>query len=241
MNKANVFLWVMICVVAACSPKIIYNEEMLVDRFEFDYLTAKAKIRFESSEQKINATVNLRMRRDSAIWLSITPGLNLEVARILILTDTIHIVDKIQKRYFAYSFAELSDTYDFDLNFGLIQSAVLGNLIYPYTKEDVIKKEDGIFFRQQKANVLVDHFIGGMTRKLENIQVTDLKTSNKFELKYSDFKPVDDEIFAHLIEARLSNIADGTKSVFLEIGYNKAQLSDKQLKFPFNVPGKYQD
>ena len=45
--------------------------------------------------------VNLRIRKDSAIWISITPLLGIEAARVLINRDSLMILDRVHKTFSA--------------------------------------------------------------------------------------------------------------------------------------------
>ena len=70
------------------------------------------------------------MKKDSLIWISVT-GVGFEVARGLITKDSIVFMDKFHKEYFAFNYEQLSKKYNFDLNFALLQSIIIGNLPFP--------------------------------------------------------------------------------------------------------------
>ncbi|MBL6644904.1 MAG: DUF4292 domain-containing protein [Flavobacteriales bacterium] len=61
-------------------------------------LQVEANLNGERNSFKVNA----RMRRDSAIWLSITPALGVEVARILLSEDSVYFMSKVPGNRFAY-------------------------------------------------------------------------------------------------------------------------------------------
>ena len=101
------------------------NDRLEIVDPEFDYFSAKAKVKFDDGEKSVSATANFRIKKDSIIWLSITPGLGIDVARVLINTENVYVLDKINKQYYEYTFEELSKEYDFDFNFEMIQSGYL--------------------------------------------------------------------------------------------------------------------
>ena len=91
-----------------------------VAEVDFDYLTAKSKFSFKSAKQDFdNTNVNIRMKKDSIIWLSVT-GVGLEVARGIITRDSIVFMDKIHRDYYVFKYDQLSKQYNFDLNFDLL-------------------------------------------------------------------------------------------------------------------------
>ena len=61
-------------------------------------LQVDAEINGNSSGFKVNA----RMRRDSALWLSITPALGVEAARVLLTQDSVLFYSKVPGNRFAY-------------------------------------------------------------------------------------------------------------------------------------------
>jgi hypothetical protein len=84
--------------------------------------------------------VNIRMKKDSIIWLSVT-GVGLEVARGIITPDSIVFMDKIHKDYFVFNYEQLSKQYNFDLNFALLQSVIIGNLPFERGKRPFCKRK----------------------------------------------------------------------------------------------------
>ncbi|MBK6894893.1 MAG: DUF4292 domain-containing protein [Flavobacteriales bacterium] len=57
--------------------------------------------------------------RDSAVWVSITPALGIEVARALLTTDSLFLIDKIHDTYW------LGDTTQAQTKFGVKPAAAL--------------------------------------------------------------------------------------------------------------------
>ena len=102
-----------------------------VAEIDFKYLTAKSKLSFKSKTQDIsNANLNLRVRKDSTIWISISK-VGIEAVRALITRDSVAIMDKLERRYAIYDFPTLSRQFDFDMNFDLLQALIVGNLPLP--------------------------------------------------------------------------------------------------------------
>lgn len=224
----------------SCSPRIggIFNRDLGVDQFEFTYLQTRARIDFVSEKQKISAGANVRIRKDSIIWMSLTPGLGVEVARVMIKKDSIYIIDKINKKYMQLSFNELSNQYDFELNYESVESILLGNLIFPYQRESVSKSEDFITYSQSLDKYQFDNYIGINTRKLEKLKVIDNDTKTVISVNYGEFNLVGEDVLPSVIKARIE-YPDESKNTKLNIEYNKTKVEEKALKFPFNIPSKY--
>lgn len=245
MNKLWALLAVSLIFFTGCNKRltnIFYRDDhrLVVNDVNFDYLSAKAKVDFESTKNSLSGTANLRLKKDSIIWISLSPGLGLEAARVLISRDSIFFISKIDKEYSQMSFVDLSEKFEFDIDFDLIQSVILGNLIYPYDREKVVKNAEMYAYNQQHGKFFFENFIGSKTMKLEKVQVRDTISKNTISVNYSDFQLVEEEIFPFkiLVNLRYQEKSKGTTRVELE--YKQTNIEKKPLKFPFNVPQKYE-
>src|SRR4029453_6343563 len=71
----------------------------------FSAMTAKGDIEFNSADNSTSLSFHMRMKRDSAIWLSVSPLLGIEAVRILLTRDSVKALDKLNNIYY-------SDGYD---------------------------------------------------------------------------------------------------------------------------------
>jgi hypothetical protein len=212
---------------------------LIVDEFGFDYMTARARISFDDGKKDISGIANIRMAHDSIIWISLTPGLGVEVARVLIATDSVFFMDRINRNYLKLSYMDISKTYGFDISFSLIQSVVLGNLTYPYARQPLTKGENSLEYQHRQEDIVITNQIELPTRKLQSFEARDIKSNNSISVTYSDFKPVFEELLPFDIKAILDYQVNTTSKTTIEIGYNKANIEDKPLRFPFTIPSKY--
>lgn len=215
-----------------------------VAEIDFDYLTAKSKLSFKSKDQDIeNATVFLRVRKDSLIWLSVRK-IGIEAVRALINRDSIVILNTFQKEYSVYDFPTISKQFNFDMNFDLLQALIVGNLPLPKRPAQKIKNErDYLLLRQSEGKVLVENYIGESDRKLKKLMVTEQPTKNTLRLDYDDFTMLNNFLFPYtsLITLDYKSKTDGQfYQTLLKIQHNKVELVDKSPGFPFTIPAKYQ-
>ena len=105
-------------------------------------LQVEANLNGESSAFKVNA----RIRRDSAIWLSITPALGVEAARILLTKDSVFFLSKVPGNRFGYTggYAAFDSLLGTQLTYDMAQHILCGegiNLLDEDSK--YISKVDG--------------------------------------------------------------------------------------------------
>ncbi|MFY0689654.1 MAG: DUF4292 domain-containing protein [Cyclobacteriaceae bacterium] len=243
MNRSILILIGIGLIAVGCSRKFggMFNSDTVIEDFDFKYLSARAKIRFDDGARDLAGTAQIRVAQDSAIWVSVSPGLGVEVARILITTDSVFFLDRINNKYLFTSYRELSNIYDFPVNYKIIESLIVGNLAYPFKRSELIEDGDGVRFSQIQENFEVTNFIGGESKKLEHLDVSDVASKNSISVNYSNFKKLNEEegILPHTISAIVEYVEKDKQTTQISIGYNKAQLLDEQPKLPFNVPEKY--
>ena len=214
-----------------------------IQEVAFDYLTAKSKFSFNGKNQDFdNTNVNIRMKKDSLIWISVT-GIGFEVARGLITPDSIVFMDKIHKDYFVFNYAQLSRQYNFKLDFPLLQSIIIGNL--PFEPESDAKlTREGEFFvlKQNKEKISIENYIGTNNLKLTKLNANETGTSNKFSLDYQDFKEVSNFLFpfTSLVKLNVKSPKDQQLSeTTIRLKHNKVELVNQSPGFPFSIPSSY--
>ncbi len=243
MNKLLLCLIISSLIFSSCKRKTSLftgkKEKLEIIHPEFDYLTSKAKFKFDHDGKKVSATANFRIKKDSIIWLSVTPGLGLELARVLINKDYVFVLDKLNKKYYEYEFEELSDLYGFDFNYELIQSVILGTLAEPYDNQRISKSDAFFAFDVHKGHYHFSNFIGTRSQKLERVEVADDSTKNTISVNYGDFIMVDQEIFPNKISAVIDYESEKKPNTEINILYNRLSIEQIPLSFPFSVPSRY--
>ena len=85
-----------------------------IEYFDFNYLSSRAKFKYQNGKQKLSTTANFRLKKDSVIWVSISK-LGIEGARVLATKDGVQMIDKLSKSYYVYDYAQLSQMYGVEI------------------------------------------------------------------------------------------------------------------------------
>ena len=93
------------------------------------YYSAKADISFRTSTDTKSFKAHVRVVRDSAAWLSITPALGIEVARAMLTTDSMFLIDKIHDTYWKGDTGEAHRHFGIRPTLALLQDALQGSPI----------------------------------------------------------------------------------------------------------------
>lgn len=214
-----------------------------VEEIDFDYLTAKSKFSFKNRKQDIdNANVNIRIRKDSLIWFSVT-GVGFEVARGLITPEKIVFMDKFHKEYYEFSYEELSVRFNFDLSYPLLQSLIVGNLPVPRRPNQKLRREkDLLLLRQDAGRIMIDNYIGEKNRKLKRLQAVEQPTKNSLTLDYEDFTELNNYLFPYTSLLTLDVRSQQDQQYYqtvIRIKHSKVDLTESNPGFPFTIPDSY--
>lgn len=248
MNKNSVlFLFLIFAITFTSCKKELSGvstkkaKSLSITPLDFEYLNTKSKIRFQNKEKSLSVTATIRMKKDSIIWLSLSPALGIEAVRGIITRDSLKILNRLEREYLAYDFNSLSKKFNFDINFDLIQAMLLGDMPIPYKAGDQVENKNGDFvIHQVEGNLIVDNFIGAKKMKTERVQLSENSSENTLTLLYDNFQPLESFLIPYKNQIIL-NYKEGTNmhTTLIDIDHGKAEIADSSLKFPFNIPEKY--
>jgi hypothetical protein len=248
MNKNLWFIIMAISILATgCSRKItspvvsVPKTTLNIEEIDFEYFHGKARmiLRDANKEREVKATI--RVRKDSVIWMTFNV-IGIQGGKALINKDSITIVSSLDKEYYVFDYPELSKRFNFDINYNVIQSAMLGNPIIPRKTEDEVLKESSMYLLKQHAGTVnVINYVNAASMKIEKVELKEGNSSNSLMINYSSFQPVGDRVFPYNGTINLFyKTVSGLLNTTIIFEYNKAEVGDRELKFPFNIPKRYE-
>lgn len=227
-------------------------DSMMASQFDFGWLSAKAQVDYTDKTGETNSfDINLRIRKDSVIWLSITPLLGIEAARVLITPDSISMLDRVHKEYKVLRYDYLEEMLHTGIGFSMIQAVVVGNY-FSYERADKLRsyyeeQPYGILStlnrRQAKrameekdpsTPVIQDFWIDGNYRIVRS-KITDDRLDRWVEASYSDFIAVNQRLFPQNIVVTFF----AASPVIMKVSYSKV-VGEETLALPFTIPEKYE-
>ncbi len=213
-----------------------------IEEIDFEYFQTRTKVRYTEGDKQVNGNAHIRIKKDSLIWFSISPSVGLEATRVMITKDTAIVINRMDKEYYIFNFEEISRYFNFKVDFELIQSIILGNLAREIDDKTQIAKENNYYLIKQTSGPLdIQSFVLIDNKKIETVLINEIETSNFMTLKYSEFKETSNYLFARNCQINLTYKAKkGPMVTSISLQHNRADISDKPLKFPFNIPSKYE-
>ena len=94
----------------------------------FEWMTANLDIQAEGNGMEFNdLNGQIRMRRDSLVWLSITATMGIEAVRAKVSNDSIWVLNRLEKTYLAEPLDSLAAQIGMPLSLPLLQTLLLDN------------------------------------------------------------------------------------------------------------------
>ncbi len=227
-------------------------DSVIAHQFQFKYLTAKASVDYtDRTGDTRSFDINLRLKRDSAVWISITPLLGIEAARIMVTTDSVWMLDRVHKTVSRRNISYFEELLRTNVSFDMLQSVIVGNY-FQYLKNEKLKSiyEDEPYYILSSLNkrqvrraaeekdpnkpVVQDFWIDGNFR-IAKSKITDDKQNRFVEATYKDFVDVNGTLFPNNLVLTISGITP----TIMKINYSKVVQVDS-LQMPFSIPEKYE-
>jgi hypothetical protein len=226
-------------------------EQLKKNELKYNLFSAKLSVTVNENKNSNTFYGNIRLKRDTVIWLSVTPAVGIEMLRVLITPDSLKIINRLKQTYLAEKFDYINSVFDTDLDFDVFQAFIIGNdLSYyennkfkasidnkKYLLSTVGRRKIKKFVKQnENLKVMLQKiWINPESFKIEKISINEINENRKIEAKYSLFNQLNDQKFAHHVEYEM--VAD--KKMYIMIDYSKV-LIDNPFEIPFNIPDKYE-
>lgn len=248
MNNSFFYLIIILLFsITACSKKTTVltsgqpvQSTVKIEEIDFDYFHGKARLAVRDANKEQEVKANIRIRKDSVIWMTFTV-IGVQGGKALINKDSITIVSNIDKEFYVYDYSSLSKKFNFPVSYDVIQAVLLGNPIIKRNENDVVELLETMFLLKQQTNqVAVTNYINSPGAKIEKVELRENDRKNALTIYYSNFQPVGNKLFPY--NATISvfyQAPSGLVNTTITFEYNKAEVGDKELRFPFNIPKKY--
>lgn len=223
------------------------------NEFNFEHFSAKFSSEITIDSNNVSFNVNMRMRKDSVIWMSISPLLGIEMARIMITKDSVKFINRSNSTYFAGDYNYISKILHSDLDFEMIQSLLIGNSINFYEEEEKLKSsiDNNKYLlstiRKRRLRRVMEKnkdlkepvqsiWLEPHNYKVSRIFIDELNSDRTFNATFEEFEKQEDSLF---FPYKLNFAIKAEKNIFIGINYSKVTINKSQT-FPFSIPEGYE-
>ncbi len=214
----------------------------------FSYLNAKLGVNYQKEgKEPIQFRVQMRMKKDSIIWMSLVPAMGIEAARVVLTADSVKLLNRLKKNYVLGSYHLLDSLMHTSINFDMLQALLLGeNLHYPVLdssatidgqaylltmKMQVPPKGPGVAAQQLTQKVWLDP--DSFNMKELSLSEDSMQGKN-LQIYYDQYQHIDGKTFP----LKMQIVINARKKIIINISYKKTEVNIPH-RFPFIIPGKY--
>ncbi|OSZ79491.1 hypothetical protein CAP35_14940 [Chitinophagaceae bacterium IBVUCB1] len=210
---------------------------LLLNEINYKTFSGKAKMHYESNEQKHDLVAHIRINKDNAIWINVTAAAGMvSVARIYITPDSLLLLNHLQKEIHKLAIADANKLLPIPVNFSLLQNLLIGNLLQkggtPIDATDfggtwTLSTEDADMYQQIGFNKT--------DSTIRTMQMRTKDDSTQAMMQYGAYENTNGKQFA---TERVLTISNKGEPHYLDMNFNKAEF-DQPVEMPFNIPKNY--
>jgi hypothetical protein len=194
------------------------------------YFSLKTKVDFNDGQTAMSFVANVRMRKDSLIWVSFTGPLGIEVIRSLIDRDSVKIWNKLSNERTTQPISSLSRFLPFTPTLFDIQDFLLGNPLLISTVKPAISNADILrIFTQDNVRYSIQHNIDMQNYTLSELLLKDKMEKQQMDATFESYERLQGYAFS---KARNIKINRGDQKMDLALDIYKYGEVEK-LDFPF--------
>ena len=241
----------------APSAELTFNQvmdSMMQNIPTFSAITAKGDIEFNSSGNSVSFSFNMRMKKDSAIWLSASPLLGIEAVRILLTRDSVKALDRINNIYYSDGYDAVNMLANADLDFSLLQSLIMAGY-FPSPGSDTlrslyIENPNYLLTTVEKKNRLRseeessglpftwDIWVSPLNNRIDKMYIAEPAKKKNVKIDYSDFRDTGAGIMPFRQDI---NLADENRQKTAQIIISFSRVTPvANVDFPFSIPSKFE-
>lgn len=206
-------------------------------KIEFRTMAAKAKMHYEGGEKSLDFVANIRIHKDSIIWVSVTVAGIVQVARAIITPDSFRAVLYTEKEAYEGPISKANKILPEGINFYSLQNLLIGNPILSSTAANSATQDsENWIIRFVEKNYIEQVQYKRLDSTLHSNQLlTQGNTNQSLTHLLSNFGLVNNLNIA--ADRKLSIITD-TSTMMVEMNYSNIVI-DSELTYPFSIPKNY--
>nr|NQU91658.1 DUF4292 domain-containing protein [Bacteroidota bacterium] len=221
--------------------------------FKFRSFSAKFNVEYRNDRKLFEFKGQVKIIKDSIIWVSFNQDLGVEIARLLITQDSVMFLDRFNKKYFIGDYDFVNQFLKTNIDFGVLESIILGNDFEYYENARFKASIDGgaykltttgrsklkKYVRNHADNeriLLQSIWLNPETFKITQIKMKELTgDSKKLTAQYSDFENIQNQLFPF----RINYSIEAENPIDVKIKFTKITLNE-DLSYPFKISSKYE-
>ena len=226
--------------------------KLKMNELPYEWFSAKFSAEYRKNRKETSFNGHIRVRKDSLIWMSLTPMLGIEALRVVITQDSVKMINRLNDTWFAGDYAYINRFLGTNIDYDLLQAFLLGHDLHQYDTTRFRAAVDGTEYKLSSDNRRkLERFSGSSVKSnpefIQNLwldpetyRITRADVSERgreqvrLESSYGDFSMEEGRLVPHQMLYTIR--ADGT--IRVTAGFSRIVI-DEPLQFPFRVPDDF--
>ncbi|MCL6266720.1 DUF4292 domain-containing protein [Flagellimonas myxillae] len=202
------------------------------NQLDFTTIRGRVKVDYENGKASQGFTVNIRMQKDSVIWLSSSP---IAFVKAMITPSKVSFYNKLQNEYFDGDFSYLSDLLGTELDFEKVQNLLLGSAVLDLRDEKYTStiNAGNYQLKPKKARELFKILF-----QLEpgNFKIHSQEISQPEENRWLTAKYTYQDISGKVLPNEIQIVAlEKDENTTIDLNFRNLELN-RPLNFPYKIP-----
>lgn len=217
--------------------KVIYDK-INANKIDCEWFTGKIKVDYDdNSGQSNDATANIRLKKDSLIWISLTGALGIEGFRVLVTKDSIFVMNKLKKLIQKRAVSYLQDVTQLPFDFETLQDFILGNPIF-FSNNITSYRQSEATIQAMSVGSIFKHLItfDTATNQILHSKLDDVnpQKNRTCDITFSNYEKNNGKVFA--TDRNITVTEKSKLDIYLRF---KQYTFNEPQSFPFNIPKSY--
>ncbi|MDB0027220.1 DUF4292 domain-containing protein [Flavobacteriales bacterium] len=190
-----------------------------------EWLSLRGKINVVKENQDITLSVNIKHRKDSVIWLSISAPFGIEIIRAQATPDSIYFLNRTKKTWFVEPSNQMKEILKYEIGFENLQDMITANPIILKNKYKIKIQDEGFALTSEFCDYLVSKDF-----RIKNANFIDGENRVNFSYASAD----NTESFPTQFSLKVNS----QKQFEANLNYSKVVINTP-LKISFKIPKSY--
>lgn len=204
----------------------------------FKTFAAKIKVDYTNSKgRQPDFVANVRMLKDSVIWISLSNDIGIEGIRVLITKDSIKMLDKLANTYQIRPLSHIQELAQIPFTFSDVQNILVGNPIF-FSKDSITSYSNApsgysvLTYTTLFKNLLT--IAADYTVTKSKLDDNDPALNRTCDLSYNDYENKNGVFFSTQRQITISQ----RNKLEVQLKFKDYKFNE-ELTYPFAVPKKF--
>lgn len=215
-----------------------YLNVMVRNQVQAEWMDASARLSFDDGDMSIGGTATIKMQKDKVIWMSVKK-FGFEVARAMVTTDSLFILDRFNKEYSAEPISYIAERFKLPADLAMLQQILLGNPVF-LTREapKALAADNTLRWSAQGQGTQNEFWFLLPDYQLERMEVKQGDKTRALAIQLLDYQDAGaNRDFSYLRKIAVDSRETGKAEI--EIEFTQVELN-VPTDFEFSIPERYE-